>query len=82
MNVSSMKVVVGDTNICSDDSVSSGAKSPSFDYDIESITLHYAYDGQLIVNDIAVLRLKSQIRTFDHIQPIRMAKKGKRKIVH
>ena len=46
-----VKAVVGDSNLCTDDSQNPAQQS--FDYDIESVTMHYAYDSQLLINDIA-----------------------------
>ncbi|XP_035710384.1 uncharacterized protein LOC118436411 [Folsomia candida] len=65
-----VKAVVGDTNLCSDDSPTSS------DHDVESVTMHYAYDGSLLINDIAVVKLKTRIKFKDHVTPVLLAATG------
>ncbi|CAG7720195.1 unnamed protein product [Allacma fusca] len=62
-----VRVVLGDTNRCTNDS------HVQQNYQIDSITLHYAYDNVGIINDVAVVKLKRPISFKRNIQKIKMA---------
>jgi len=75
--ISSLKVVVGDNNLCSDDFISpTDLNIQPVDYEIDSIILHYAYDSHLVLNDLAILKLKVPIQPQGYFFPIELAKTG------
>ncbi|CAL8093195.1 unnamed protein product [Orchesella dallaii] len=81
INISDIMVVVGDTNKCLDDDETSifdgeGSGLKSYRYGVESIIFHYGYDHNLLINDVAILRLNESIKYYDHIRPIALANPG------
>lgn len=72
IDLSKVKVVLGDTNKCKDtDSMLKASQ-----YDIERVILHYAYDGNIVDNDIALVKLKKKIEMKMNILSVRMAESG------
>lgn len=82
LNISSIMVVVGDTDKCADDDNEAfNEQGPSegtraYRFDVESIIFHYGYDHSLLMNDVAILRLNESIKYFKHIKPITLASSG------
>ncbi|CAG7816404.1 unnamed protein product, partial [Allacma fusca] len=87
MHISMVSVVLGDSNKCRDtekiNKTSTKAKS-MFDhkfgnpsakaYEVDSVVLHFAYEPFVVMNDLAIVRLKEKILFSDEVKPIRLAK--------
>lgn len=83
LNISSIMVIVGDTDKCTYDDDESGifperdTRLRSYRYGVESVLFHYGYDHSLLINDVAILRLNESLKFFDHVKPITLAGAGK-----
>jgi len=56
-NITELKVVLGSSNINNEESDDNFVAA----YEIESVSIHYAYDPTFAVNDIAMVVLKRRI---------------------
>lgn len=72
--IGEVNIVLGDTDLCSDDEVKYG--KPSKFYTIEKVMYHYAYDDSIVYNDMLVIKLKEKIQFNDYIKPIALSKRN------
>jgi len=70
MQIKGIRVFVGDTNLCLNEWIQ--YKRPSQSYRVQQIIFHYNYDDDLLINDIAVVKLTNTIWFRDYIKPIRL----------
>lgn len=71
-----VKVFLGETDLCEDDSAKYGRSSQN--YSIEKVIYHYAYDSvEMFLNDVVVLKLKEKIKFNEYIKPIVLSKRSK-----
>lgn len=68
--VSSIKVVLGDSNICDEN------KDGVQEFKVDKIYYHYAYDNDVIMNDVIVIKVNKRIKFTDKVKPIKMASEG------
>ena len=69
-----MRIFVGDINKCEDENEEASQAVQVLK--VESITVHYNYERVVMMNDVAIIRLKTDIKFNENVQPIKMASTG------
>jgi len=77
MDLSITKVILGDTNRCQENYTHEDAGVNATEYEIETVTFHYAYDDHLFDSDVALVKLKEKIKFNGNVQIIPLANEGK-----